>query len=183
MSFTTFSLSLFADNPETVDIVASTNISLLYPFIFIFAFMFIMSVMFYIGCNFMLSLTLDYNNIQKLIQHIGVTFLLFLISCYLGLSHIYEAKSIHKIDVINSAYYQSLNDFDKSFIRISLMDNNADRFVNELPPTSDFNYEISPKELDNIITSLKNKSNTDTTKDRNIIKNQELIKVLTHPYN
>lgn len=183
MSFTTFAISTFAANPETADIVASTNISLLYPFIFIFAFMFIMLVMLYAGYSLMLSLTPDHTNRQRLIQHIGVTFLLFLISCYLGLSHIYEAKSIHKIDVINSAYYQSLNDFDKSFIRISLMGNNADRFVNELPPTSDFNYEISPKELDNIITSLKNKNNTDTTKGQKAIKNQELIKTLTHPYN
>lgn len=56
MSFTTFSLSLFADNPETVDIVASTNISLLYPFIFVFAFMFIMPVMLYARYSLMLSL-------------------------------------------------------------------------------------------------------------------------------
>lgn len=183
MSFTIFSLSLFSDNPETVDIVASTNISLLYPFIFIFAFMFIMSVMLYVGYSLMLSLTPDYNNRQRLIQHVGVTFLLFLISCYLGLSHIYEAKSIHKMDVINSAYYQSLNDFDKSFIRISLMDNNADRFVNEIQPTSDFNYHISPKELDKIITALKQKGNVDVEKERETIKNQELIKALTYPHN
>ena len=54
---------------------------------------------------------------------------------------------------------------DKIFIRISLMDNNADRLANEIPPTSDFNYHISPKELDKIITALKQKSNVDVGKD------------------
>lgn len=62
-------------------------------------------------------LTPDYNNRQRLIQHVGVTFLLFLISCYIGLAHIYEAKSIHKMEVINSPYYQSLSALDKSFVR------------------------------------------------------------------
>jgi hypothetical protein len=45
------------------------------------------------------------------------------------------------------------------------MDNNADRLANEIPPTSDFNYHISPKELDKIITALKQKSNVDVGKD------------------
>ena len=183
MSFTTFSLSLFADNPETVDIFISTNVSMLYPFIFAFSFMLLISATLYVALNIPLLMNPEYYNKRKSIWHIVSIILLLLFSFYAALSDTYKNTTIHKIDVINSAYYQSLNDFDKSFIRISLMDNNADRFVNEIQPTSDFNYEISPKELDNIITSLKNKNNTDTTKDRNIIKNQELIKVLTHPYN
>ena len=51
------------------------------------------------------------------------------------------------------------------------MDNNADRLVNEIPPTSDFNHHISPKELDKIITALKQKSNVDVEKGREAIKN------------
>jgi len=97
----------------------------------------------------------------------------------------YKNKTVHKMDVINSPYYQSLSDLDKSFARISLMDDNADRFQNELPPMQDFNYQISLKRLDGLITQVKQNhlmNNGEKPKDENFIKNQELIKVLTHPY-
>lgn len=119
-------------------------------------------------------------------EKIVVPFMIFLFFLFVESSSDYKNKTVHKMDVINSPYYRSLNDLDKSFIRISLMDDNADRFQNELPPMQDFNYQISLKRLDELITQVKQNhlmNNGEKPKDENFIKNQELIKTLTHPYN
>ena len=122
---------------------------------------------------------------SKLIEKIVISVIAFLFFYSFALQGDYNSKTVHKMDVINSPYYQSLSDLDKSFARISLMDDNADRFQNELPPMQDFNYQISLKRLDELITQVKQNhlvNNGEKPKDENFIKNQELIKTLTHPY-
>ena len=120
------------------------------------------------------------------ITNFASSLIVFLFIYSVALQDNYNSKTVHKMDVINSPYYQSLSDLDKSFVRISLMGDNADRFINELPPMQDFNYKISLKQLDQLIRQSKQNhlvNSGEKPKDEDFIKNQELIKTLTHPYN
>ena len=175
MSLSIFSLSILANNPEMdyfIELADNPFSRLVASLIFSSI---CISLYFWIRFN-----ALDTK--EKIIA----PFMIFLFFLSVESSSDYKNKTVHKMDVINSPYYQSLSDLDKSFARISLMDDNADRFQNELPPMQDFNYHISLKRLDVFITQVKQNhliSNGDKPKDENFMKNQELIKALTHPYN
>lgn len=184
MSLSIFSLSILANNPEMDYFIELADT----PF-FRLVWIFLVALLVYIIYFYFLDEKSSENTQSSLSTKI-TTFVISLMAFSVIYSFIlrneYNSKTVHKMDVINSPYYQSLNDLDKSFVRISLMDDNADRFQNELPPMQDFNYQISLKRLDELITQVKQNhliNNGEKPKDKNFIKNQELIKTLTHPYN
>lgn len=174
MSLSIFSLSILANNPEMDYFIELAD----NPFSRLTASLIFSSICIY------LYFWIRFNALDTA-EKIVAPFMIFLFFLSVESSSDYKNKTVHKMDVINSPYYQSLSDLDKSFARISLMDDNADRFQNELPPMQDFNYQISLKRLDGLITQVKQNhlmNNGEKPKDENFIKNQELIKVLTHPY-
>lgn len=174
MSLSIFSLSILANNPEMDYFIELAD----NPFSRLTASLIFSSIC--ISLYFWIRF-----NVLDTKEKIVAPFMIFLFFLFVESSSDYQNKTVHKMDVINSSYYQSLNDLDKSFVRISLMGDNADRFLNELPPMQDFNYQISLKRLDGLITQVKQNhlmNNGEKPKDENFIKNQELIKVLTHPY-
>lgn len=175
MSLSILSLSFLANNPEMdyfIELVDNPFPRLVWTLL--------VTLLVYIVYFYFLN-----EKSSKLIEKTVISVIAFLFSYSFALQGDYNSKTVHKMDVINSPYYQSLNDLGKSFVRISLMDDNADRFQNELPPMQDFNYQISLKRLDELITQVKQNhlmNNGEKPKDENFIKNQELIKVLTHPH-
>lgn len=175
MSLSIFSLSILANNPEMDYFIELAD----NPFSRLVASLIFSSICIY------LYFWIRFKALDTA-EKIVVPFMIFLFFLFTESLSNYQNKTVHKMDVINSPYYQSLNDLDKSFVRISLMDDNSDRFQNELPPMQDFNYQISLKRLDELITQVKQNhlmNNGEKPKDENFIKNQELIKTLTHPYN
>ena len=175
MSLSIFSLSILANNPEMDYFIELVDT----PF-FRLA----------LSLTFSILFTLSYLWIRSskvnIAEKVSAFFMIFLFFLFIEFSIDYDNKTVHKMDVINSPYYQSLSDLDKSFVRISLMDDSADRFQNELPPMQDFNYKISLKQLDKLITQSKQNhlmNSGEKPKDENFLKNQELIKALTYPYN
>lgn len=184
MSLSIFSLSVLANNPEMDYFIELADtpfprlgfalLAIIFEYVLYFYFLYEKS-----SKNTQLLLPA---NITKFI----ISLITFVFIYSLALHNDYNSKTVHKMDVINSPYYQSLSDLDKSFVRISLMGDNADRFLNELPPMQDFNYKISFKQLDQLITQSKQNhlvNSGEKPKDEDFIKNQELIKALTHPYN
>lgn len=175
MSLSIFSLSILANNPEMDYFIELAD----NPFSRLTASLIFSSICIY------LYFWIRFNALDT-VEKFVAPFMIFLFFLFVESSSDYKNKTVHKMDVINSPYYQSLSDLDKSFVRISLMGDNADRFLNELPPMQDFKYQISLKRLDELITQVKQNhlmNSGEKPKDENFIKNQELIKVLTHPYN
>lgn len=184
MSLSIFSLSILANNPEMdyfIELVDTPFPRLVWALL--------ATILIYI-LYFCFLDDKSSKNTQSLLPTNVTKFVIsligFLFIYSVALQDDYNSKTVHKMDVINSPYYQSLSDLDKSFVRISLMGDNADRFLNELPPMQDFKYQISLKRLDELITQSKQNhlvNSGEKPKDENFMKNQELIKALTHPYN
>lgn len=184
MSLSILSLSILANNPEMeffIELVDTPFPRLVWTLL--------ATILLYIIYLCFLDDKSSKNTQSLLLTNItkfAISLMVFLCIYSVALQDDYNSKTVHKMDVINSPYYQSLSDLDKSFVRISLMGDNADRFLNELPPMQDFNYKISLKQLDELITQSKQNhlvNSGEKPKDENFIKNQELIKALTLPHN
>lgn len=97
--------------------------------------------------------------------------MIFSIISFVGYKAYPEFYYLHKNYVLTSNYYQNLSDTEKTYVKMVLLGDDEKKCLENKICQERFNYNITFKKLDNIISEIKNERKleksleSDQTKD------------------
>ena len=82
--------------------------------------------------------------------------IVFTIATFVGYNAYPDFYYLHKNYVLTSNYYQKLSDSEKTYVKTKLLGDNCEKCLESKICQERFNYNITLKKLDNIISEIKN---------------------------
>jgi hypothetical protein len=80
---------------------------------------------------------------------------------------------LHKNYVLTSNYYQKLSDAEKAYVKIALLGDEGEKCLENKICQERFNYNITFKKLDHIISEIKNERKLEKSLDANQTKGEQ----------
>ena len=89
---------------------------------------------------------------------------------------------LHKNYVLTSSYYQKLSDSEKTYVKAELLGDDGEKCLENKICQENFNYNITFKKLDSIISEIKKTAHTrkllEANQTKNIQQNQEFWQLI-----
>lgn len=98
--------------------------------------------------------------------------ILFIIS-FAGCQKYPDFYYLHKNYVLTSNYYQKLSDAEKAYVKMALLGDDGEKCLENKICQERFNYNITFKRLDNIISEIKKQGKLEKSLDANQTKGEQ----------